>query len=167
MYLVRFTFLKFGDAFMKVMLICVSYHHKNTEQVASVFAKTLDAALKSPFEVNPSDLSEYDLIGLGSGIYFSKHHKTLLNFADNLPPAHNRKAFIFSTSGQEGRVDRFHRQLREKLQAKGYNIIGEFNCPGIDTYGITKLVGGIKKGRPNQEDLQNAKAFAQTLKQQA
>ncbi len=150
---------------MKTLVICYSYHHKNTEKVASVFAKALDAELKTPLDINPNWLSEYDLTGFGSGIYFGKHHKVLLEFIDKLPLAANKKAFIFSTSGQEDNAAKFHTRLREKLQTKGYNIIGEFNCPGYDTYAITKIVGGIKKGHPNQEDLKNAQTFAQTLKQ--
>lgn len=150
---------------MKTLVLCYSYHHKNTEKVASVFAKTINAELKAPSDINPAWLTEYDLIGLGSGIYFGKHHKVLLEFADKLPPAQNKKAFLFSTSGQEGNAPKFHKRLREKLQTKGYTIIGEFNCAGLDTYGLTKIAGGIKKGHPNAEDLKNAEAFAQSLKQ--
>jgi len=54
---------------MKTLVICFSYHHKNTAKIASVFANTLDAEMKTPPEVDPNRLSEYDLIGFGSGIY--------------------------------------------------------------------------------------------------
>ncbi|NLB76230.1 MAG: hypothetical protein GX799_07160, partial [Crenarchaeota archaeon] len=39
------------------------------------------------------------------------------------------------------------------------------NCPGYDTYLFTKLVGGLQKGRPNEQDLKKAQAFAENLKQ--
>ena len=82
-----------------------------------------------------------------------------------MPQYANQQVFIFSTSGQEGKSERLHKKLRKKLQTKGYNILGEFNCPGYDTYLFTKLVGGLQKGRPNEQDLKKAQAFAENLKQ--
>ncbi|MFW9895092.1 MAG: hypothetical protein ACFFD7_04740 [Candidatus Thorarchaeota archaeon] len=38
----------------------------------------LDAQIKIPQQVHPSELQEYDLIGFGSGIYGEKHHKLCL-----------------------------------------------------------------------------------------
>ena len=67
---------------MKTLVICFSYHHKNTAKIVSVFASTLDAEVKTPQEVDPNGLGEYDVVGFGSGIYFGKHHKVLLDFAD-------------------------------------------------------------------------------------
>jgi flavodoxin len=153
---------------MKTLLICFSYHQKNTAKRVSVFASTLEADVKTPQEVDPNGLGEFDLVGFGSGIYFGKHHKVLLGFADKLPLVTSKKAFIFSTSGQTGSVvSRFHRRLREKLVSKGFDVVGEFNCAGFDTYGITKILGGIKKGHPNEDDLKQAELFAQSLKQPA
>jgi flavodoxin len=152
---------------MKTLIVCFSYHHNNTSKIASVFAKTLDAEIKTPSEVEQTGLCEYDLVGFGSGIYFGKHHKVLLDLADKLQLMTGKKAFIFSTSGQTGRTEKFHQRLRERLQLKEYDIAGEFNCAGFDTYGLLKIGGGIKKGHPNEEDLKNAEAFAQTLKQPA
>ncbi|MDH5684447.1 MAG: flavodoxin family protein [candidate division WOR-3 bacterium] len=154
---------------MKSLLILFSYHHKNTEKIANVFAKILDAQIKTPQQINPEELQDYSLIGFGSGIYEYKHHKVLLDLADKLPKVTNRKAFIFSTSGI--RVDsrvftnarEFHTPLREKLQSKGYMIVGEFNCAGFNTNKFLKLFGGMNKGRPNAEDLIDAEEFAQNL----
>jgi flavodoxin len=150
---------------MKTLIICFSYHHKNTAKIALVFASALNAEIKTPSEVNPNGLSEYDLIGFGSGIYFGKHHKSLLDLVDKLPQVTDKKAFIFSTSGQTGHASRFHKQLREKLQAKGFNIVGEFNCAGFDTNGLMKIVGGVSKGHPDKDDIKQAETFAQSLNQ--
>jgi|WetSurMetagenome_2_1015567.scaffolds.fasta_scaffold108148_3 flavodoxin len=150
---------------MKTLIICFSYHHKNTEKIASVFAKTLEAQVKAPAEVDPNELSDFDLVGFGSGISFGNHYKDMLNFADKLPKATNKKAFIFSTSGQANNGSKFHKKLREGLESKGFNIVGEFNCTGFDTYGALKIFGGIQKGHPNEDDLNQAEAFALSLKQ--
>jgi flavodoxin len=148
---------------MKTLIICFSYHHKNTEKIASALAKTLGAEVKAPSEVDLNGLSDYDLVGFGSGISFGSHYKVLLDFADKLPAVTCKKAFIFSTSGQTGNTTKFHRKLREKLESKGFTVAGDFNCGGFDTYGLLKIVGGIQKGHPDEEDLKQAETFAQTL----
>ena len=149
------------------LLVLYSYHHKNTEKIAKVFAKELDAQIKTPQQINPEELQMYNLIGFGSGIYGEKHHKLLLDLADKLPQVTNRKAFIFSTSAMQGKakVAKDHLLLREKLQRKGYMIVDEFSCKGFNTNSFMKYFGGMNKGRPNAEDLKHAEEFAQNLKQ--
>jgi len=151
---------------MKALIIYISVHHGNTERVAKVMANILDADLLQMKQVDAGMLEQYDLIGFGSGIYFGKHHKSLLDFVDMLPMLRNKKAFIFSTSGLRKIqfIHNFDKPLKEKLQRKDFDIIGEFSCRGLDTYRATKLVGGVNKGRPNAEDLKQAEDFASGLK---
>jgi flavodoxin len=156
---------------MKSLLVLFSYHHKNTEKIAKVFAKVLDAQIKTPQQVNPEELLEYSLIGFGSGIYGGKNHGSLLDLADKLPQVTGRKAFIFSTYGAPAAfadrefIKKNHQQIREKLQAKGYTVIGEFGCAGWNTNSFLKFFGGLNKGRPNAEDLKHAEEFAEHLKE--
>ncbi|UCH02606.1 MAG: flavodoxin family protein [Candidatus Bathyarchaeota archaeon] len=152
---------------MKSLLIVFSYHHKNTEKIAKVFAKVLDAPIKTPQQLNPDELQEYSLIGFGSGIYGEKHHKALLNLTDTLLQVTNIKAFIFSTSALTGedKIAKDHAPLRKKLQSKGYIIVNEFQCKGFNTNSFMRFFGGMNKGRPNAEDLKHAEEFAQNLKQ--
>ena len=150
---------------MKSLLVLFSYHHNNTEKIANVFAKVLDAQIKTPQQINPEELQEYSLIGFGSGIYSAKHHQALLDLADKLLQVTDRKAFIFSTISNLEPFAKFHSPLREKLQSKGYMIVDEFSCAGFNTNSFSKLFGGINKGRPNAEDLKHAEEFAQNLKQ--
>jgi flavodoxin len=154
----------------KALVIVFSYHHKNTEKIAQVIAQVLGTSIKTPQQINIDELNEYHLIGFGSGIYGEKHHKTLLDLADTLPSVTNKNTFIFSTHGApaiagEVMVETNHSVLRDKLQAKGYVIVDEFSCRGFNTNSFLRLFGGINKGRPNTEDLQQAKAFATQLKQ--
>ena len=152
---------------MKSLLVLYSYHHMNTEKIANIFAKVLDAQIKTPQQINPEELQEYRLIGFGSGIYGEKHHKFLLDLTDTLPQVTNRNAFIFSTSAimGEAKVAKDHSLLRQKLQSKGYTIVDEFACKGFNTNSFMKYFGGMNKGRPNAEDLKHAEEFAQNLKQ--
>jgi flavodoxin len=151
---------------MKALIIYISVHHGNTERVAKVMADILDADLLQVKQADANTLGQYDLIGFGSGIYFGRYHKSLLDFVDKLPVLRNKKAFIFSTSGlrEIPFVHDFDKPLRKKLQRKGFDIIGGFSCRGLDTYRATKLVGGVNKGRPNAEDLRQAEDFARGLK---
>jgi len=149
---------------LRALLVCQSYHHNNTQKVAQVIAQTLGAEIKNPQEVDPSEVEGYSLVGFGSGIYFSKHHGSILKLVDKLPHGNNKTVFIFSTSGEEGKMQGFHKNLRRKLELKGYNILDEFNCAGYDTFLFNKVVGGISKGRPNQDDLNAAQTFAEKLK---
>jgi flavodoxin len=122
----------------------------------------IEAKLVKPQEVNVDTIADYDLIGFGSGIYVGKHHKSILKLVDRIPFQKNKKSFIFSTSGMKegGIFNRFNKPLKEKLSEKGFRIMGEFSCRGYDTFGPFKVVGGVNKGRPNDQDLKKAEDFA-------
>jgi flavodoxin len=149
---------------MKTLIIYKSIHHKNTEKVAKVMAEALGANLAQPEEIDPSSLAGYDLIGFGSGIYFGKHHKALLNLARTLPPQDKTLAFVYSSCG--GWRKNYHKALLDALLQKGFTIKGEFTCNGFDTFGPFKLIGGLKKGHPDEKDLENARMFAKSLMDQ-
>jgi len=162
---------------MKSLVIVFSYHHKNTEKIANVFAKVLDAPVKTPQQVNPEEIREYSLVGFGSGIYGAKNHESLLDLAKKLPHADGRKAFIFSTFGapvglyKGERLREFiknnHAALRGKLESRGYTVVDEFSCAGLNTNSFLRFFGGLNKGRPDAKDLRHAEEFAHNLKENA
>ena len=43
------------------------------------------------------------------------------------------------------------------------SVVGKFGCKGYDTFGPFKLVGGIAKGHPDEEDMKNAVDFVKGL----
>jgi len=155
---------------VKSLVIVFSYHHKNTEKIANACANVLGAEVKTPQQVRPEEIAEYDLIGFGSGIYSATFDPSVLDLADRLPDAAGKKAFLFSTYGAPAFIanrefiEKNHQQIREKLQAKGYAIIGEFGCAGWNTNSFLRFFGGLNKGRPNAEDLRNAEEFARGVK---
>jgi len=158
---------------VKSLVIVFSYHHNNTEKIANACAKALGAEVKTPQQVRPEEIAGYDLVGFGSGIYSATFDSSVLDLADRLPDAAGKKAFLFSTYGAPGFVanrefiEKNHRQIREKLQAKGYTVIGEFGCAGWNTNSFLKYFGGLNKGRPDANDLQNAEAFARQMMDKA
>ena len=158
---------------LRSLVVVFSYHHGNTRKIADAVAKVLGAEVKTPRQVKPEEIAEYDLIGFGSGIYSAKHHESLLYLVDRLPQVTGKKAFIFSTYGAPAIaaggdfVKNNHSQLRKKLKAKGYAVSGEFACAGWNTNVFLKYFGGLNRGRPNAEDLKNAEKFARNLKVKA
>ena len=151
---------------MESLIICKSSHHGNTKKIAKVMAEILGSAIVEPREITDLDvLKVYDLIGFGSGIYGHRHQSDLLDLACRLPDLGYKKAFIFSTSWKGiGGAAKSHRVLRMKLMGKGLNVIGEFACKGFTTWGPFKLIRGVNKGKPDNEDLEGAKKFAAGLK---
>ena len=152
---------------MKSLVVVISIHHNNTLKIANEIVKVLDAILKKPSQIKIEEIQDYDLVGFGSGIYGAKHHESLLELADELPQVRNKKAFLFSTAAltNKKKVIQDHSKLREKLESKGYIILDDFQCKGFNTNSFMKYLGGMNKGRPNPEDLQNAEEFAEKLKQ--
>jgi flavodoxin len=150
---------------MKTLIIYQSIHHGNTEKVAKKIAEVLGADLKKPNEVKPEDLANYDLIGFGSGIYFMKFHVSILNFINALPNMAGKKVFSFCTHGSPFfPPGGWNKNFQAMLQAKGFAVVGGFQCEGFDTWGPFKLFGGLCKGRPNEKDLDRAAKFAEGLK---
>ena len=137
------------------------------QRKSQVFAKVLDAQIKTPQQVNLEELQEYDLIGFGSGIDSDKHYQVLLDLADKVSQVAHKRAFIFSTSAMIGKekAAKDHSLLRGKLESKDYLIVDEFQCLGFNTNGFLRFFGGMNEGRPNAEDLKHAEEFAQNLKQ--
>ena len=78
-----------------------------------------------------------------------------------LPPVTHKRAFVFSACG-DGKMH--HNALKEKLVNRGFVVVDEFCCKGWDTVGPLKLFGGINKGKPDENDLAAARAFARGLK---
>ena len=149
----------------KSLVIVYSYHHNNTEKVADVMAKNLGCEKAYLDEKYYEEIPDYDIVGFGAGIDSAKHYAPMLDFARKLRPVHNKKAFIFSTSAilGEKKVKKDHTALRDILISKGYEIVDEFACKGYNTNSFLKYIGGINKGRPSAEDLQNAADFAGRL----
>ncbi|KXB00948.1 hypothetical protein AKJ41_03300 [candidate division MSBL1 archaeon SCGC-AAA259O05] len=154
---------------MKALIVCKSYHHGNTRKVAETIGEVLNAEIVKPGEKPSSSIRDYDLLGLGSGIYWARFHGDIFDSVENLPEVEGKKAFIFSTSGMRKVpiINGFGGGIKDKLLEKGFEIIGEFSCRGYDTFFLFKLVGGIQKGRPNEEDLRGAKKFAERMSERA
>ncbi len=157
----------------KVLIILAASPAGSTAKVAGVIAEELGARVAGPNQAEGAGAGDFTLVGFGSGVFHGEHHASLLALADQLPPALHGKAFVFSTCGIPARFagpqviaeysGRNHAALREKLRAKGYEMVGEFGCPGFNDNKFLKLFGGLNRGRPNAADLESARSFAKGL----
>ncbi|MFG2873640.1 flavodoxin family protein [Streptomyces sp. NPDC048337] len=150
---------------MKTIIVCASVSHGNTRRVADTMARALGAKVVSPEEADPAELAGADLVGFGSGVFYSRLHPRLTDFVKALPLTRGR-AFVFATSGlPEIAPVSFTRPLVRLLEGKGFAVDGSFLCRAFDTWAPFKLVGGINKQRPNAGDLAAAHAFAEGLRE--
>ena len=145
---------------MKVLITYHSEHHQNTEKIAAVMAEKIEAELKEAKEVSAGDINNYDIIGFGSGVYNGRLHRDISEIIDKIPYQNNKKSFIFSTTGSLSYSRLAHDRFRPLLIDKGFKIIGEFSCLGFDT-ALTRE--GINKGRPDEQDLENAEKFIKSI----
>ncbi|MCX4808430.1 flavodoxin family protein [Streptomyces sp. NBC_01214] len=163
---------------MKTLLVCTSVSHGNTRRVARAMAEVLDARVAAPDEVEVSDLPGYDLVGFGSGVFSQRMHRDLLGFVRAVPrpgtgsrPGSGSRAttsrgpaFVFATSGlPELAFAPFTRPLVRLLEGRGFAVVDTFTCRALDTWMPFRLIGGINKQRPDEDDLVAARAFARRL----
>ena len=150
---------------MHTLIIYASIHQGNTKKIADKIGEVLGAKVVDLSEADQEEIQKADMVGFGSGIYFSRFHKKLSRLVEGLPVMKNKKAFIFSTSGMkaENILNIAHGHFKKKLREKKFQVIGEFNCLGYDNYSLLKLKGGVNKGRPNERDEKQAKEFARSL----
>ena len=132
---------------MRKAIVYASVHHGNTEKLVKGIAEECQVDLIDAVKQPDVDLSSYDMIGFASGIYFSKFHQSILGFAEkNLPD--DKKVFLICTYGGSAN----YKSIEQILDEKRSKVIGKFGCKGYDTFGPFKLVGGIAKGHPDEEE---------------
>lgn len=145
----------------KIGIIYMSYHHGNTKKVLDAMKEEREIDLIDIKDANNIDLSLYDKIGLASGIYFQDVSKLITNFVNNQEFGKDKEVFIIYTCGLK--ITNYAKKLEKLLIKKGCKHIGTFDCKGYDTFGPYKLIGGVAKNHPNEEDLMNARNFIKNI----
>lgn len=145
---------------MNTVICYYSRHHGNTRKVVQAMAEGHPVELIDVTHHPEADLSRYDLIGFASGIYGFDVSPALIQFIQKNLPRDKRVFFVYTYGGAKGPG---MKSARKAAAQKGAAVLGEFGCKGYDTFGPFRLVGGLAKGHPNEQDLQNARAFFHTL----
>ena len=147
---------------MKTAIVYVSTHHGNTKKLVDAIAGENDVTLIDAVKQKSEDLSDYDCIGFASGIAYGKFYPQMLAFMEaNLPQG--KKVFFLFTYGA-ARTG-YTKAAADIAKEKACSILGEYGCQGFDTFGPLKLVGGIAKGHPTEEEIDGAREFFKGLQE--
>lgn len=141
---------------MKTVIVYYSKHHGNTKKLLDAISKTEDVDLLNVIGNTYADLSAYDRIGFASGIYYGSFAKQIISFAEDQLPE-NKSVFYIYTHGVS-RSD-FLKGMRNIVDRKHCKELGEYRCQGYDTFESFKLVCGITKGHPTDEEIEAAVSF--------
>ena len=138
---------------MNTAIVYYSKHHGNTKKLLEAIKADHELTLIDVTKEPTADLSGYDRIGFASGIYFSSFAKQIIIYAENYLPADKDVFYIYTHGAPKGD---FLKAMREIASEKHCREIGEYRCQGYDTFGPFKLVGGIAKGHPTDDEIQSA-----------
>jgi len=147
--------MKSGGVLMKVAIAYYSQHHGNTKKLLDAINELGNVKLINVVECKEADLSEYDLIGFASGIYYGKFSKAVIEFAKNNLPD-RKPVFLINTYGVKGN---YTKEMEQIIKEKSCQLLGTYGCKGFDTFGPFKLIGGIAKGHPDENDVKGAVEF--------
>jgi flavodoxin len=169
------------------MKILITYYSAtgNTEKVAKAIKEAIiehEADLLPVKQVDPTSLEIYDLIFLGSGIYayaINRRITSLIKKATKLP----KKFVYFYTHESPNPWPDAFKSINGLLEQNNCKIVGVFECRGENLKmsesnrqeAMKNLSPEEKKkwekqfelvkGRPDMEDLENAKNFTQSVLQ--
>lgn len=137
---------------MKTIIIYESVHHGNTKKLVDAIAAQYPVDVRDVSELR-EDLSGYDLIGFASGIAFGKFYEEITEVARDLMPFEKDVFFLYTAGYPVGDPAK---QVKEYAALRGNRIHGAYCCRGYDTYGLLKLVGGISKNCPTEDEIKGA-----------
>ena len=157
---IRAGYTGFREENMKTAIVYYSKHHGNTKKLLDAIAAKNEVTLIDVTEHRSAELSGYDRIGFASGIYYNSFAKQLLSFAQEHLPE-NKDVFYIFTHGAPKVL--FPAAIRRIAEQKHCKELGFYHCTGFDTFGPFRLVGGIAKGHPNEEEINAAAAFYRKL----
>ena len=141
---------------MKTAICYYSRHHGNTHSVLQAMVCQGQVDLIDVTTRQAVHLEAYDCIGFASGIYGFAFHQAVVAFARQYLPQGKPVFFVYTYGGIRGTGSK---ALREIAREKGCPVLGEFHCKGYDTFGPFRLIGGIAKGHPDAQDLEQARRF--------
>jgi len=149
---------------MKTLIICFS-QTGNTRKIAEcIHHGILDARsecnIKTLNDVEPTSLSNYELIGIGSPVFWYKEPFNVQDFIEALPDQNGRHWFVFCTHGNI--IGDFFPSVTKKLTKKGATVIGFHNTYANITVPFYPRPS-YTSGHPDSYDFEQAKAFGKEI----
>jgi flavodoxin len=123
----------------------------NTRKVADAIAEELGVRVGDLMTPLPADVK---VLFLGSGTYGSAPGKEMMKFVtENVFTG--RKIALFGTSMASAGAQKMIAAMEDALTRKDATVLGSYHCKGKFLL--------FNRGRPNTEDLDNAKKFAREM----
>lgn len=146
---------------MRTAIIYASTHHGNTKKLVDAIAKENQVDTIDIISKKDEDLSQYECIGIASGIVFSKYYPQVLEYLENKLPT-GKKVFFLHTAGDPR--ENQNASAKKITDERNCECLGTYFCKGFDTFGPFKLIGGINKKHPDQSDMDGAVRFYNGIK---
>ena len=141
---------------MKTAIVYASTHHGNTKKLVDAIAEKNEVTLIDAVKQKSADLNEFDRIGFASGIAYGKYYQPLLAFMEGSLPE-NKRVFFIHTAGDPR--ENQNAAAKAIADARHCDCLGTYFCKGFDTYGPFKIIGGIAKGHPTEDEIRAAVRF--------
>jgi flavodoxin len=145
---------------MKTAIVYYSKHHNNTKKLLDAIAALGNVTLIDATVYQNVDLTNFDLVGFASGIYYQTFNKSVMKVAEKCLQS-NKKVFFMYTCGLLNQ--NYPAGIEKIAKDKNARLLGTYGCRGYDTFGPFKLVGGVAKGHPDEADIAGAVSFFQGL----
>lgn len=145
---------------MNSVIIYESRHHGNTKKVCDRIACKCGVKLVEAENVTDNfEWQDYGIIGFASGIAYKKFYENVNRAAEMMPAG--KKVFFVYTCAKNNRD--FSKDIQNTVLQKGCECLGSYGCKGFNTYGPLKLIGGMNRQNPTEEELQNAVEFVKKI----
>lgn len=144
----------------KKAIIYTSYHHNNTVNLIKDAVNELEYDWYNLLRDKDVSINfdQYDTIIFGSGIYYSRVHKVMVNFLlNNKEKLEGKNIAAVITAGKT--PSGYAKRVKNHFKNLKLDNVLVFSCLGFDTYGPLKLIGGVNKNRPHSEDVIKLKKF--------
>lgn len=139
-------------------LVLYSTKTGNTQKIAQAIASETNAELVQVANPGPKsdvDLADYDLIFVGTGIRAGNPFPELVSYLNTIDLQETKTFAIFLTWGGAGKTnEKVSGKVRKILESKNQKVVDGF----FSSYGKWNM---RKSSRPNENDINTAKTWAQ------
>lgn len=146
----------------KCLIVYFSQNHTTTrvaEKIAAGLRRTgYTTHMCNLKNESCQDLSEYDLVGIGTPVYYFRPPFNIQQFVKGLPNLNKQRFFVFMLHGNY--AWNAYDFIKVALAKKGAEVVGYFLCRGASYYlGYLKLGYLFSPNHPTLEELAQAEDF--------
>ena len=151
--------------FMMKSIVIYYSQSGNTRKIAKAIHKGMgqkagQCDIAQVKAVEPADLNNYDLIGLGSPVWMGGFPPNVRIFVENLPTQDARHIFSFNTHGVMPEL--YFPSVVRKLRAKGFTVVGMRDWYGSAHFQIAPKPY-FTDGHSDEIDLREAEEFGREM----